>query len=39
MLCADKFHPGPEGYRIWAERIADACHLALTPPDVAVVRP
>lgn len=33
MLCADKFHPGPEAYRIWAERIADACHSALTAPD------
>jgi lysophospholipase L1-like esterase len=24
MLCADRFHPGPEGYRLWAERIANA---------------
>jgi lysophospholipase L1-like esterase len=30
MLCADKFHPGPEAYRIWSERIADACHRLLT---------
>lgn len=29
MLCADRFHPGAEAYRIWAERIADACHLML----------
>jgi lysophospholipase L1-like esterase len=25
MLCADRFHPGAEGYRVWAERIATAC--------------
>jgi len=25
LLCADRFHPGPEGYRLWAERIATAC--------------
>jgi lysophospholipase L1-like esterase len=31
MLCADRFHPGPEAYRVWAERIADACHALLTP--------
>jgi lysophospholipase L1-like esterase len=30
LLCADKFHPGPEAYRVWAERIADACHRLLT---------
>ena len=30
MLCADRFHPGPEAYRIWAERIADTCHRLLT---------
>ncbi len=29
MLCADRFHPGPEGYRVWAERIANACHELL----------
>lgn len=29
MLCADRFHPGPEGYRVWAERIADAADLLL----------
>lgn len=29
MLCADRFHPGPEGYRVWAERIATACHHLL----------
>jgi lysophospholipase L1-like esterase len=29
MLCADRFHPGPEGYRVWAERIADASHAVL----------
>jgi lysophospholipase L1-like esterase len=25
-LCADHFHPGPTGYRVWAERIAHAAH-------------
>jgi len=29
MLCADRFHPGPEGYRVWAERIAIASHQIL----------
>jgi lysophospholipase L1-like esterase len=29
MLCADRFHPGAEGYRVWAERIADASHAVL----------
>lgn len=29
MLCADRFHPGPEGYRVWAERIATVCHHLL----------
>jgi lysophospholipase L1-like esterase len=29
MLCADKFHPGPEAYRIWAERIAERCQVVL----------
>lgn len=42
MLCADRFHPGPEGYRIWAERIADACDLLLEnrehPRPASVVR-
>lgn len=31
MLSADRFHPGPHGYRIWAERIAGACHALLEP--------
>lgn len=31
MLCADRFHPGPEGYRVWAERIATACHEIFEP--------
>lgn len=31
LLCADRFHPGPEGYRVWAERIANACHQLLEP--------
>ena len=32
MLCADRFHPGAEGYRLWAERIATACSDMLEPP-------
>ncbi len=38
MLCADRFHPGPEGYRVWAERIATASHQILesaTAPSFA----
>jgi len=31
MLCADRFHPGPPGYRVWAERIATFCHELLEP--------
>lgn len=31
MLCADRFHPGPQGYRVWAERIAAVCHQLLEP--------
>jgi lysophospholipase L1-like esterase len=31
MLSADRFHPGAEGYRVWAERIATACHQLLEP--------
>jgi lysophospholipase L1-like esterase len=29
MLCADRFHPGAPGYRMWSERIAAACHHLL----------
>lgn len=29
LLCADRFHPGPEGYRMWAERITPVCHGVL----------
>jgi lysophospholipase L1-like esterase len=32
MLCSDRFHPGAEGYRMWAERIATVCHELLAPP-------
>ena len=32
MLSADRFHPGAEGYRIWAERIANAVSAVLEPP-------
>jgi lysophospholipase L1-like esterase len=37
-LCADHFHPGPLGYRVWAERIAAAAHEVLPPvgPPVAL---
>lgn len=31
LLCADRFHPGAEGYRVWAERIATACSSVLEP--------
>ena len=31
MLCADRFHPGAEGYRLWAERIATAFSTILEP--------
>jgi lysophospholipase L1-like esterase len=31
MLSADRFHPGAEGYRIWAERIAEVCSAVLEP--------
>jgi lysophospholipase L1-like esterase len=33
MLCADRFHPGAEGYRLWAERIATACFELLEQPE------
>jgi lysophospholipase L1-like esterase len=29
MLCADRFHPGPLVYRVWAERIAEAGQVLL----------
>lgn len=29
MLCADKFHPGPDAYRVWAERITEGCRHVL----------
>ena len=32
MLSADRFHPGPDGYRLWAERIATVCHQLLEVP-------
>jgi lysophospholipase L1-like esterase len=31
MLCSDRFHPGPQGYRVWAERIATVCDQILEP--------
>ncbi len=32
MLCADRFHPGPLVYRVWAERIAEVSHQLLGAP-------
>jgi lysophospholipase L1-like esterase len=37
MLCADRFHPGPLGYRVWAERIATVCHALLEPPAIPTI--
>jgi lysophospholipase L1-like esterase len=31
LLCADRFHPGAEGYRLWAERIASALTAVISP--------
>ena len=31
MLCADRFHPGAEGYRVWAERVAHALSTVFEP--------
>ncbi len=31
LLCADRFHPGPQVYRIWAQRITAAARPLLTP--------
>lgn len=39
LLCADRFHPGPQGYRLWAERIAAACDALLSPEPAAAARP
>lgn len=36
MLSRDRFHPGPEGYRMWAERIATACHQLLEPTGATI---
>ena len=36
LLCADRFHPGAEGYRLWAERIAVACTDLLERPVPAL---
>jgi lysophospholipase L1-like esterase len=33
-LCADRFHPGPLGYRVWAERIAIVAHEILESPSL-----
>jgi lysophospholipase L1-like esterase len=30
LLCADRFHPSGEGYRVWAERISMTCEQLLT---------
>ena len=37
-LCADRFHPGPLGYRVWAERIATVAHEVLPPLGPPVSR-
>jgi lysophospholipase L1-like esterase len=37
LLCADKFHPGPDAYRVWAERIAEVCHRVVGEPAPALV--
>jgi lysophospholipase L1-like esterase len=34
MLCADRFHPSGEGYRVWAERISMTCERLLSAPPV-----
>jgi len=39
MLCADRFHPGPEGYRAWAERISMVCHDLLEQQPMPGLRP
>lgn len=35
LLCADRFHPGPQVYRLWAERIAIAGERLLAGSHVA----
>lgn len=37
MLCADRFHPGPLVYRVWAERIAEAGQQLLGSPPHALI--
>jgi len=37
MLCTDRFHPGANGYRLWAERIAKACDERLEAADHPVM--
>lgn len=38
MLCSDRFHPGAEGYRMWAERIVTVCDpLLASPPPTSVI--
>lgn len=37
LLSADRFHPGPVAYRVWAERIATACDDLLQPGDRATL--
>lgn len=38
-LCADQFHPGPVGYRVWAERIATRAHELLPPVGAPSMAP
>lgn len=33
LLCADRFHPGPQVYRIWADRITTAARQLMEQLD------
>jgi lysophospholipase L1-like esterase len=35
LLSEDRFHPGPEGYRLWVARIAAAVHVLAGTPESA----
>jgi lysophospholipase L1-like esterase len=43
LLCADRFHPGPQVYRIWADRIVEQAQVLLAAwadgPAPAVLAP
>lgn len=36
LLSADRFHPGAQGYRVWAERIAAVAHQVLESGSASV---